>query len=76
MLKTLPQDSEVIMSKDGEGNGFSPFSCYDLGKIPQEEVGAYVIDTFYGDGYSDQECDLEPGERDTMCPVVVLWPYG
>jgi len=75
-LKKLPQDAEVIMSQDGEGNGHSP--CYGIGQgtVPTEEVGNYHIESFYSDEHTDDECCLEPGERENFAKVVCLWPMN
>lgn len=72
LLKTLPQDSLVVLSKDSEGNSFSP--------LPGEynySTGLFVRDDrlpYYGDVYSDEDIkedriDPEDGEA-----CVVLWP--
>lgn len=46
VLETLPDDMEVILQKDSEGNGYSPLSGADPNSI-------YVPDSTYsGDVYS------------------------
>jgi len=73
LLGTLPGDMEVIMSKDGEGNGFSPW-CGD------HSVGEYTPETTWYGEFSDSEEDDETGVE-TEIPVerqnaVVLWPVN
>lgn len=68
MLQELPQDHQVVMSKDGEGNSFSPFSDYGIGKYEPDS-------TWSGDFTSykhDSDDLLDPEECDTIC----LWPVN
>lgn len=75
-LKQLPQDAEVIMSQDAEGNGYSPWYGIGQGTVPKEEVGNYHIESFYNDEHTDDECCLEPDERKNFTKVVCLWPMN
>jgi hypothetical protein len=75
-LKQLPQDAEVIMSQDAEGNGYSPLYCLDEGTIRPEEVGQYNIESFYSNQHTDEDCCLDPGERDQFAKVVCLCPMN
>lgn len=67
-LKEMPADALVLLSSDGEGNSYSPFSG-------DHSEGVYVADsTWSGDFY---------GEDDTNAPrfpgavkAVVLWPIN
>lgn len=63
-LKELPQDHQVIMSKDGEGNSYSPFSDFGL--------GMYIPDsTWSGDFYGSVDAEEIDGyEENAIC----LWP--
>lgn len=59
-LKDLPDDMQVILQKDGEGNGYSPLAAVDADAI-------YVADsTWSGDVYSTSwtadEADFETAE--------------
>lgn len=57
-------DLDIIMSRDGEGNGFSPLSS--LGD------GLYVADSTYsGEIYNLDEAE-DAGEEAKK--VIVLWP--
>ena len=68
-LKQLPQDVEVILSRDEEGNGFNPFSG-------DFSIGVYDPD---GDDWSqfttkenwEDDKDGEPYPGDN---AVVMWP--
>ena len=63
-LDGLPADLEVVMSKDGEGNGFSP-----LAEV--ERDARYLADsTWSGERITDDEWDNYPDAK----PVVCLWP--
>lgn len=64
ILKEYPQDNIVVMSKDGEGNDFSPLA--DAG------TGLYVADTTWsGAVYNDDEADS--AGKDAV-QAVILWP--
>lgn len=44
-LRTMPQDAQVILQKDSEGNGYSPLAVVDGDAV-------YIADTTYsGDVY-------------------------
>ncbi len=66
-LQSLPQDNVVIMSKDGEGNEYSPLS--DM------SVGLYAAETTWRGDYYDPK-DIESEERSSYDPVVCLWPVN
>lgn len=76
ILKQLPQDAEVIMSSDAEGNNYSPLDGFSEGTIHPEDVGNYHIDAFYNDQHTDDECELEPGERDDFAKVICFFPMN
>ena len=58
LLKTLPEEAEVIMAKDPEGNGYSPLSSV-YGK------GIYVPEsTWSGDVYSSEWTAEDAGMDD------------
>lgn len=58
-LSDLPGDLRVIMAKDGEGNGFSPWSG-------EHSIGAYTPDSSYSGEFTD--------ETDDELNALVLWP--
>jgi hypothetical protein len=64
ILSDVPDDYEVILSSDGEGNSFSPVSDYS--------VGVYFPESSYSGKFLMGE-DVEPGVRDNC---VVLWPIN
>jgi hypothetical protein len=67
LLQTLPQDSLVIMSKDGEGNSYSPFSGFG--------EGIYVAETTWrGDYYDTEDAEDYKEEADDWVACVSLWP--
>jgi hypothetical protein len=80
LLAGAPDDALVVMSKDSEGNGFSPFSEWGDGR--------YVAESSWSGYLADEgEDDDEPGEDDVVTadpdyeapdepgvPCIVLWP--
>ena len=76
ILNGFPQDTDIILSIDSEGNKFSPLDGCDPGRLPDCEVGNRWIDSYYSDAHSDSDCGLEPGERETLTKVICLWPRG
>jgi hypothetical protein len=70
----LPGDTIVVLSEDGEGNGFSP--------LAEVETAMYSADSTYsGEHYLTEEqvaADPEYGEDDLApddaVPAVFLWP--
>lgn len=66
LIKDLPDDMPVVMSKDGEGNGFSPLSDYSMGKYAPDS-------TWSGEWYQDEdERDAPRGSKKAIC----LWPVN
>jgi hypothetical protein len=58
-------ESEVVMSIDGEGNGFFPLCDFC--------ESHYISDsTWSGELWSEEDGDNEPPEDSVPC--VVLWP--
>ncbi len=51
-LRTMPQDAQVILQKDSEGNGYSPLAVVDGGTV-------YVADTSYSGEVHDTGCTAE-----------------
>jgi len=67
LLEEYPDDYEVVLSKDSEGNDYSP-----LGEL--EEM-LYVPDTTYsGDVYTLKEHNEEFDNDCAQLNAVVLWP--
>lgn len=64
-LQKLPQDIEVVMSKDGEGNNFSPLCDYNLGCYRP-------LSTWSGDWTSEAYFDDDP--ETYKLNAVCLWP--
>lgn len=55
-------DAEVVMSRDAEGNGFSP--------LEQMTIGWYVAETTWSGEFSDEE------EGEGTEAAVCLWPVN
>lgn len=67
-LKDLPDYMPVVMSKDAEGNGYSPLDEVD----PNRYYEAYS--TWSGELVSPDEDDDEPRDTEGLPLVVCLWP--
>jgi len=63
-LKCLPPDHIVVMSKDGEGNNFSPLSDYGLYQYTPDST------------WSGEITQREDAEQDYQENAVVLWPIN
>lgn len=64
-LDGLPDDMLVVLSKDGEGNGFSP-----LAEVEHEPTTGYIAESTWA-GEVPHPDDYEDGDG---VPCVVLWP--
>ena len=64
LLKTCDPEETVIMAKDCEGNGYSPFS--ELGR------DIYRPDSIWSGSLVDYERNRQDGDID----VVTLWPIN
>lgn len=65
-LQELPEDHKIVMSKDAEGNSYSPLSNIS--------EGVYVADsTWSGDYYDTGDAEEEEIEG---APVICLWPVN
>lgn len=74
-IKTEYGDIDVIMSKDGEGNHFSPWADYSVGRYAPDctWAGQYASLESYED--EDPEDSWNPSEEDSVL-VVCLWPVN
>jgi hypothetical protein len=79
-LATQPRDRKVVLSKDAEGNGFSPLteaaeSMYAADSTWSGEVyitPEQLADSLANNGaYTDEDAAPDDAER-----VVVLWPVN
>lgn len=69
LLQELPEDSVVVLSKDGEGNSYSPWSGYSTGVYwPESTWEGSFITSDDGEYYDDAL------EEPSVVPCVVLWP--
>jgi hypothetical protein len=73
-LDHLPGETLIVMSKDGEGNGYSPLADLDEAMYAAET-------TWYGERYlSDEQraAERDPDDYsqapDDAVPAVFLWP--
>lgn len=76
-IAELPDDMLVVMSKDGEGNGYSPLSGVDQSMYRADSTWsgeiaiAALTDEAREQGYSDEDVGTK---EDGYEPAVVLWP--
>lgn len=72
-LAAVPDDVEVVLSSDGEGNSKSPLADASSALYTPDTTWSgdtYVFDSQIGrDGFTDE--DRAPSDA---YPVVVLWP--
>jgi hypothetical protein len=62
-LENVPDDTEIVMSKDAEGNGFSP--------LAEAEPDARYVPESTWSGYTPCSDEADP---DGTVRVVMLWP--
>lgn len=77
IMARLPDDMPVVLSKDGEGNSYSPAAGYNDTYRAHEEDGSsrYVeIQDEDHDWDTDEPCDHKTCRYATGEPVLVLWP--
>ena len=68
-LEAFPDDTIVVMAKDGEGNGFSPLYEGTLERYEAESTwSGEVLYT------NDQDDDVDGSESEDGVPAVILWP--
>ena len=66
-LKELPQDHQVVMSEDAEGNNYSP--------LDRHSVGLYIADSTWSGDYLSVE-DAQESGYDNAEGAVCLWPVN
>jgi hypothetical protein len=76
-LQKMPPDAQVIMQKDGEGNGFSPLDSLDADCIyvPDNTWSGEIIDT----RWSASDACQSPEEWEETCKqkrCVLLYPVN
>ncbi len=69
LLKKEDQEREVIMSKDGEGNNFSPFA--DISRQTYEADSTWSGEIGVDELTDDDEDEFIYDEK-----VIVLWPIN
>lgn len=65
-LTDCPEDAVVVLSKDGEGNGFSPLSNHS--------AEHYRAENTYSGELRDSEYDEAEDGPDGAIRAIVLWP--
>ena len=58
-IKDLPDDMEIVVQKDAEGNGYTPMHCADLGWYVPETTW---YGDFYGAEYTAEDNCMEEDE--------------
>ncbi len=69
LLSELNPKLEVVLSKDGEGNGFSPLDGHDFGRYVPES-------TWSGEFKSSQHSVEDGGCTAKQVNAICLWPVN
>jgi len=70
LLEGLPDDAELVLSKDEEGNDFSPVSDITEGMY-------YSTETWYGEFFAMGDLDEdEQEEKDVGVQAFCIWPVN
>lgn len=69
ILKDLPEDREIVMSCDAEGNGYSPLADADPQRWYTPET-TWSGDVHHPDDIESGEVELDESSK----LVVLLWP--
>lgn len=76
ILKGMPGSHKVVMSKDGEGNGFSPLAVAEESMYEAETTyGGEIYLTDYQIEHDPMATEEDRAPEDAI-PVVVLWPVN
>jgi hypothetical protein len=77
LLAGLDDNTPVLMSRDSEGNSYSPLSGYDEGFV--DSVKEYCIESYYSKGYNWEDNGFDSKEeweeyQKKHDKVIVLFP--
>lgn len=73
-VKATFGDADVIMSKDGEGNDFSPFSGYSVGYYDPTSTWSGEFTSL--DSIAEEPEEYEGDDFDGEQTVVCFWPVN
>lgn len=73
-LDHMPGDTIVVMSEDGEGNGFSPLASLGTAMYLAETTWSGEFYLTAEQAAEDPECDEDDVAPDGSVPAVFLWP--
>ena len=81
MLSKLDDSTVILLSKDSEGNAYSPLAGYDSGYVDRDEVKSYYIDSYFSEGYDFRDNGFESEEewqeyKKKAKKVIVLCPVN
>lgn len=71
ILSSLPNDTQIVMSSDGEGNSYSPLSGYCVGHYVPENTWSGM---FYEEDEFKSECEEGYCDLDGSITVLCIWP--
>ena len=75
ILKDYPDDTEVILQSDAEGNGYSPLSCSGAGYyIPENTWSGCVYDADWTHADADMESEEWEEIQRTVPRALILAP--
>jgi hypothetical protein len=69
-LKILNPEAEILMSQDGEGNGFSFLDGIGTGLVSKSDLHRSNIDNYL------TEDNAEPEDFENAVPIVCFWPMN
>jgi hypothetical protein len=79
ILEGLDDNTDIIVSRDEEGNGYAPLGGIDEGFVNKNEWG-YHLDNYYSDEYGWEDNGFESKEewqefkKKAAKKVIVLYP--
>jgi hypothetical protein len=81
ILEGLDDNTEVLMSKDSEGNSYSPLSGYDCGYIDKNDIESYYIESYFSERYNFRDNGFKNEEewqeyKKKAMKVIVLYPVN
>lgn len=78
-LQRLPGSTLVVLSRDPEGNGFSPMEGYNFGRYAPQDPQSTVGEVYPMPDELARDPELRglyPTIPEDATPAVVLWPRG
>lgn len=65
-LQAMPRELPVVLSKDGEGNNFSPAADFSM--------GVYIAETTWSGEFTSVDEDMSDAREAGGVSAVCIWP--